>query len=202
MSFVMMLCGFTPLTFFSSSTPSFVSSFVCMIVWCLLRGTGVDARDLETTEAERTRTTRTRTSFTTVHPTIATKFPNFTRQAITSLARRPSAAIATSSDNVPSYTTAPAYTISPALLAATSSSRLKYSHETSFPVLSVIALVLGLSTLAVTLLYVSMCWIHKRRRDRVEIVEVVQAPERLGTARSEAALAGGGKPMAAGGMGF
>jgi len=61
-------------------------------------------------------------------------------------------------------------------------------------VLSVIALVLGLSTLAVVLLYASMCWMHKRRRDRVEIVEVVHVPppERVGTAKSEAALAVGG----------
>lgn len=55
-----------------------------------------------------------------------------------------------------------------------------------------IALVLGLSTLAVALLYASMCWMHKRRCDRVEIVEVVHGPERVGTAKSEAALAAGG----------
>jgi hypothetical protein len=105
----------------------------------------------------------------------------FTRQAITLLvpSRQPSA-------------TTPAYPA--ATSSAATSSTPRYTHETSFPVLSVIALVLGLSTLAVALLYASMYWMHKRRRDRVEIVEVVHAPppERVGTAKSEAALAAGG----------
>jgi uncharacterized membrane protein YukC len=45
-------------------------------------------------------------------------------------------------------------------------------HQTGMHITSVIGLVLGLSTICVTLLYLSIYWYHKVRRDKEEILEV------------------------------
>jgi hypothetical protein len=59
------------------------------------------------------------------------------------------------------------------LAASTTSTPTGYAFDKlGMHIASVIGLVLALSTVCVTMLYLSICWFHKRRRDREEILEV------------------------------
>ncbi|KAF8533711.1 hypothetical protein BDD12DRAFT_809951 [Trichophaea hybrida] len=83
--------------------------------------------------------------------------------------------------------------------ASTTTIYTSSSSEDGLSVGTIIGLVLGLSALAVVLLFVTIFLIQKRKRDKAEIVEVGQGRRR---AEEGAGLATSAAPMATGGRGF